>query len=172
MIVNASPLIVFGKLNRLNLLKRIFGKIVMSEAVYSEVISDGVKIGAEDALLVKKCVETNMFSVKKINANEKSRVETLIEIYKIDRGEAETIVLALQENEKSILVDDSDARKVARLHSLRPLGSLRVLLLAYRENLLNEQEVKQVLAEMVAFKFRISGFVVSKFLTILEKIKK
>jgi predicted nucleic acid-binding protein len=46
---NSSPLIVFSKLNILDLFKELYGKIYFPSAVYQETVIKGIKHGFEDA---------------------------------------------------------------------------------------------------------------------------
>ena len=173
MICNASPLIIFGKLNRLDLLKKVFENIIIPEAVYEEVVENGISNNSSDAFLVKDFIEKGFITVKKLEDKWKKKAEFLIKIYsQLDMGEAETIALALQENEKVLLIDEISARKVAALHNLIPKGSLRVLLLAFKKNILSENEINFLLTEMTSNKFRISAEVLNKFWILFDKLKK
>ena len=48
-VTNAGPLIALGKLNRLDLLAGLFGEVYVPQAVYEEVIREGLARGAPDA---------------------------------------------------------------------------------------------------------------------------
>ena len=173
MIINSSPLIIFSKLNRLDLLKKVFNDIIISEGVYKEVVENGLKLNMSDAGLVKHFVEKNLFTVKRLEEKWKNKVEFLVKIYtQLDIGEAETIALALQEKEKILLIDEIAAREVAKLYGLKPYGSLKVLLLAYKNKLLTEKDIKFLLTEMSTHKFRVSAEIINKFWMLFDKLKK
>ncbi len=173
MIINSSPLIVFGKLNKLDLLGKVLGKIIISEAVYVEVVERGSEKGAPEALLVKDYVEKGKIKVKKLNKRWKKEAVFLEQMHRyLDYGEAETICLALQEKENSVLMDEKHARKVASLYSLKPFGSLRVLLLAWRRNMIEEKEIETIISEMIQQGFRLGADVISEFWVVFKKLKK
>lgn len=48
-VVDAGPLMVLAKLNLLHLLKHLYGEIIVAEAVYREVVDDGIRHGYPDA---------------------------------------------------------------------------------------------------------------------------
>ena len=122
--------------------------------------------------LVKDFVEKGFITVKKLEDKWKKKAGFLTKIYsQLDMGEAETIALALQENEKMLLIDEIAARKVAVLHSLVPKGSLRILLLAFKKKILSEKEINFLLAEMTSNKFRISAEILNKFWILFDKLK-
>jgi predicted nucleic acid-binding protein len=56
--------------------------------------------------------------------------------YEVDRGEAEAIVLAIEENIQRILIDDNKGRRTARKEGLTPLGTVGVLLIAKEKGLI------------------------------------
>lgn len=173
MIINASPLIIFGRLNKLELLKKVFGELVVSQAVYQEVVEGGIKINAPEALLIKEYIERGEIKVKRLDAKWQKRADFLQKVYtQLDIGEAQTIALALQEKEKAVLIDERIARKVAKLEGLMPQGSLRVLLVAFKKSIITEEELRQTLTEMTSTKFRLSAEVINKFWMLFEKLKK
>jgi hypothetical protein len=50
---NAGPLIALAKLNRLDLLETLYLQVQIPRAVYTEVVTQGLRYGASDALLIK-----------------------------------------------------------------------------------------------------------------------
>lgn len=48
-VINAGPLMTLAKLNLLHLLKGLYGRIFFAEAVYIEVVIEGVRRGYPDA---------------------------------------------------------------------------------------------------------------------------
>ncbi|KXB00903.1 hypothetical protein AKJ45_00970 [candidate division MSBL1 archaeon SCGC-AAA261F19] len=60
--------------------------------------------------------------------------------YGLGLGEAEAITLSIEEDISLIFTDDLDARTAAKRYDLEPHGSIGILLRAYREGLLPEEE--------------------------------
>ena len=138
MILNASPLIIFSKLNRLNLLNKLFNKLEISNAVYKEVVENGIKINASDSLLIKDFIDKKFIIVKSLNEESEKKAELLTKIYsQLDHGESETIALTLQKKEKYLVIDEKPAMKIAKLYGLKPMGSLGVLLLGFKKELIS-----------------------------------
>lgn len=172
MIINASPLIIFGKLNKIDLLKKVLKKIVIAPQVYEEVVVRGLEIHASEASIIAEYIERGEIIIKEVSTLGQKKAMSLQKTYKlIDSGEAETIALALEEHESEILLDDLAARMIAKLHNLIPRGSLWVLLSAFEREIITEEEIKILLSSMVSFKFRISASVVAEFLSGIERIK-
>ena len=172
MIVNATPLIVFGKIDKLDLLEKVVGRIVICPEVYTEVVQKGMEVNAPDAYLVRDFVDVGRIEVKELNQKGKKFYEKIKGIYKqLDHGEAATIALVLQEGEKEVLIDENIGRKIARLNGIKPRGSLRVLILGYQNGLLNEEQVRKTLRSMMHANFRVSAEVIAQFWELFEHIK-
>jgi len=172
MIVNASPLILFGKINKLDLLIKIFNKVFIAEEVYVEVVVRGMEKKFPDALLVKDLIDEKKIKIKKLNNKFEKEANKLTETYSsLDLGEAQTIALVLQEKEKSVLIDESIARKIAKLNGIVPYGSLRVLLLAYKRKIIKKEEALSVLRGLIEAGLRIGADVLDKFYELFEKME-
>lgn len=173
MIINSSPLIIFGKLNKLELLSRVFNSIEISERVYDEAVEKGMKINASEAFLIKEYIKKEKIKIKKLNKIWKNKAKFFGKIYaQLDEGEAETISLALQEKEKPIIMDEKIARKVAELNGLSPIGSLGVLLIAFRKKIINEKEIKEIVRNISLSDFRLGVDVLEEFWTLFDRLKK
>ena len=53
---DSTPLIHFGAIKRLDLLRSIYGQIFITEAVHREVVTEGIALGKMDAFLVEKTI--------------------------------------------------------------------------------------------------------------------
>ncbi len=172
MIVNATPLIIFGKIGKLELLKGVFSKIIISTEVYNEVVQKGIEIKAPDAYLVKEFVDKGEIEVKSLNVKGKKIFDKIKRMYKqLDEGESSTIAFVLQEGASEVLMDEDIGRKIARLYGINPKGSLRVLILGYQNGLLDEEQVKETLRLMMHANFRVSAEVVARFWELFDRVK-
>ena len=120
-IVNSTPIILFSNINQLNLLKQIYGEIVITQVVYDEVTAK-----ADSACQNLK----NNFDWIKIESIKNSLQKKMYEA-KLRDGEVEVMILA-QENPKAdlVIIDDNSAKKTAKYLGLTVAGSLGVLLKA------------------------------------------
>ena len=80
----------------------------------------------------------------------------------VDEGEAEAIVLALELNAELLLVDERDARSLAKKLGLQVMGTLGVLALAKYRGLV--REVKPIIDKLVGSGFWISSRILKEFL--------
>lgn len=172
MIINASPLIIFGKLNKISILVKIYEDLEITNEVYEEVVLKGIDQNASDAFIVKQHIDNK--EIKVINLDKKflDTANKIKVIYNIDLGEAETIALALQMAQKEILIDETAAREAAKSFGITPIGSLRVLLIAYQRSLISKKEINDLIAKMQDSKYRFSPKVLIEFWELFGKIKR
>ena len=172
MISDASPLIIFGKINRLELLIKLFGQIEIVESVYDEVVRKGKELNKPEALTIEEKIKEGKIVIAKLDKSGKEKSAFLMRAYsKLDNGEADTIILALQKKQKKLLIDERIARKVAEIQGLLPIGSLGIILLAYEKKLINEEDTKQIIDILISGNFRVGAEVISEFWRIFNRIK-
>lgn len=68
---------------------------------------------------------------------------------RLDRDERDTLALAVGMGSELVLVDEAEARRVARAHGLAVCGSLGILIEAHRRGLLGVDQLRLVFAEIV-----------------------
>lgn len=127
-ISNTSPIFYLHRLGHLDLLEKMYGEIVIPNAVLEE-LDEGEKAG-EDIPDVRKLSWIKIRSITVPSA--------LTIIPDLGRGESEALALALMERHQTLIIDDSLAREIARLKSLRFTGTAGVLLKAKQKGLINE----------------------------------
>ncbi|WP_048090924.1 DUF3368 domain-containing protein [Geoglobus acetivorans] len=137
-ISNSSPLIHLSKISRLNLLKDFFNEVIVPEAVYKECVVEG---GDRDD--ARKIAKAKWIRVLKIRDEKLKRAFMM----GLDEGEAEAIVLALEESADLILLDDYEARRVARSFGLSVTGTVGILVRAKREGKVEclEDEIEKLM---------------------------
>ena len=123
--VNASPLIVLGKLGHLDLLTSLCAEVVIPDAVVREVCAGPVEDPARRVLEAEELGRTEQVPA----------IESVVAAWDLGAGEAEVITWARQHAGYEAVLDDLAARNCARALELPVRGTLGVLLLARREGL-------------------------------------
>lgn len=120
-VADATVLIFLGKLRKLAWLRDAYATVLVPGKVFEEVVVQGKEVGAKDATLVESAVEDGWIEVETVDpAPEVAR-------YDLEAGETEVLSLALERGHDEVLVDEESVREVARLHELRPQGTLHFL---------------------------------------------
>lgn len=126
---NTSPLINLAAVSHLNLLQELYGTIYIPQAVYDEIVIDGV--GQAGANEVDQADWIKIEPV--INQPMVSSLQT-----DLDVGEAEAIVLAVELNADLLLLDERKGRLVAHRLGLNYIGLLGLLIRAKQEQLISD----------------------------------
>ena len=126
---DASPLIALGRLGRLDLLREIFGSLVIPDFVWKEVVEAG--IDKEGSVNVAEAVWISQQSVL-----DHSLVNLLR--HDLGAGEAEAIVLARECNADFLLIDERLGRSAAKSLGLKVVGLVGVLIEARERGLVSD----------------------------------
>jgi predicted nucleic acid-binding protein len=117
-IADTSALVALSTCDALYLLKKMFVKIVVSQAIYDE------------------CKVPNKSQSEKLQNYLKDKIETTDEdrlLYlpsNLGQGEISAMLLYKKLNANYLLIDDNRARKIAKFNNINIIGSLGFLLLA------------------------------------------
>jgi predicted nucleic acid-binding protein len=146
---NSTVLIYLAKIGKLNLLKELFGEVLIPTEVFNEVVIRGKEQQQPDAFLVENAIEEDWIHVKDIKTIGK------LEEFGIDLGEAQAISLAKSLG-VSVLLDQTHARIAAKALGLRPRGTIFVLFAAVRKKVLSYEGYQNSLEDLVKAGFRMS----------------
>jgi predicted nucleic acid-binding protein len=152
-ISDSTVFIGLAKIEKLSLLSNIFQKVYVPEAVYNEVVEKGrKKPGAKE-------VRESLWIIKK-KVSDNTQVNLLM--VSLERGEAETLVLAKEMEADIILLDEEKARKSAVLAGFKVIGLIGILIIAKQMGLI--KNIKPYIETLQEKNFRISNKIVNKAL--------
>lgn len=118
---DASPGIALAAVERLDLLRELFGRIIVPEEVFQEIVA------AEDGAPGVREVQAADW-IERRAVKEQVLVQALS--LELDRGETEAIALAMEMQADLLLMDERRGRKVAARLGLPVLGVLGILVRA------------------------------------------
>lgn len=123
---DTSPVLNLAAIGRLDFLERLYGKIIIPEAVFTELAATGAEAPQCAAATTSSWLERRPVTY-----------ETLVHLLlmELDQGEAEAIALAVETNADLLLIDERRGRTVASRLGRRCLGLLGVLIEAKRKGL-------------------------------------
>ncbi len=166
-ISNSSPIILLSKINKVDVLKEIYGKVFIPYGVYNEAVTQGKEERYGDAAVVEKKIDDFIF-VKALNKNHKDTAQSLMSL--LGKGEAESIALCEQEKSGMLLMDDWRARKIAESKGIVCRSTLGVLLEALKKNIITLQVYENSIKDLARYSW-LSGDVVVEFLQAGYKLK-
>ena len=136
---DTTPLISLLKINSLNILEKLFGKVLIPQAVFDELtVDERFKLEAEQIM-------SNKFVSVKPVSNVAS-VSILKRATGLDQGESEAIVLTDELKADLLLMDEAKGRNVSAQMGLRIMGTIGILMAAYEEDELSSDEVRECIA--------------------------
>ncbi|MEE8585177.1 MAG: hypothetical protein V3T83_10035 [Acidobacteriota bacterium] len=144
---NSGPLIALGKLNRLDLLARLFREIRIPRSVFEEVVTQGLRRGAADAHAVRLFWMRQGWPVDDVSDSVRSAYSPSAGL---DQGEFDVLAIARTLKNPLLLMDDEVARAQARLLQLQVLGTRGLIVQSFRRNLLSRSEVELLIQEISA----------------------
>lgn len=118
LVCNSGPLIALALLQRLDLLRALYGRVMVPEPIRQEVLVGGSSGGGLPAL--RECAWLEILALA-------APPDALLTAT-LDAGEASVIALARQTGTATVLMDERKGRKIARsVFGLRVVGTARVL---------------------------------------------
>ena len=124
-ISDSSPLIALAKIGRFELLRDLFKDIYISKAVHREVVVRGkAKPGEKE---VTHGIKKGW--IKILDVNEREPYALLL-----GEGEGETIALAKERRAALVIMDDRKGYILAKALGITVIGTLGVILLAYKSD--------------------------------------
>lgn len=125
-VVNASPLILLGKIGRVALLSELSDELIVPAVVVREV---GVKPEG-------KRVVSEVASLSGTRFQDEIATSSEIAAWNLGRGESQVLALAGAYPRSRAVLDDLDARRCAQSLGLSLIGTLGVVLRAKRKGII------------------------------------
>lgn len=145
-ISNTSPIINLATIGQLELLNKLYDKVIIPQAVYYEITVKGSGQAGADEIDKLKWIEVQEVPDK--NLAEALRLE-------LDEGEAEAIALSVGIGAELLLMDERRGRDIADRLGLKYIGILGAIIEAKNKNLITA--VKPLLDDLISK----SGFWIS-----------
>ncbi len=167
---NTSPLIGLAKIGRLELLRRLFGEVVITPAVKVESVDRGKEIGAPEVAEIEKGLDEGWIKLRTLTAKERREVSGLMARANLGLGEAEALISA-RASDLMVILDDKEARAVAKSWRLKYTGTVMILYQALNKNLLNYDEFVEAVGELAKVIW-ISPAVMGEIITRAKEVRK
>lgn len=133
-ISDTSCLILLEKLDRLELLRSVFGKVIITKVIANE-----FEKAIPDFIQIENPKDENY--------------QRILESF-LDPGEASAIALALEKENPLLIIDDYKARREAKHLRLKYTGTIGILLIAKEIGVIDS--VAEIMDEILQTDFRLS----------------
>ncbi len=144
---NTSPISNLAKVEQLNLIYQLYGRILIPCAVHEELLDR--RAGDTVITAVRSALWIDIQSVQNQRLVDDLKI-------RVNVGEAEAIALAIEVKADRLIIDERLGRQTARDFGVKITGVLGILLLAKRQKLINQvQPIMDNLMQQA--NFRISS---------------
>lgn len=159
-IADTTPIITLLKLERLDLLEKLFGVVIIPVAVYEELTSNQKYL--TEAQIISDCS-----FLKCREVFDRQSIKILREVVGLDAGESEAIALADEQGADLLIIDERKGRRVAKQMGLKITGTIGILIQAFDCKILLRQEILACIEILRNSDIRISD---ALFETVLEHV--
>ncbi|MBN2445033.1 MAG: DUF3368 domain-containing protein [Spirochaetales bacterium] len=128
-VCNTTPIIAFSKIGYIELIREVFGTIIVPEAVFKELTEYGQERPGANEIL-----NADWVTIEKVKNKE------YVDFLKtsLDNGEAEVIALAYEKKAFLAIIDEKIARRIAMQMGINIIGSIGILLKAKKQGIIKE----------------------------------
>ena len=119
-VADSSPLIALAKIRQFDLLRRLFGSVIIPAEVYAEVVVAGAGLTGAPETGTASWIEVR-------HLKDRSALAAAHERFALDLGELSVLVLANEIGADLLLLDDLAARRLARVGGFRVQGTVGIV---------------------------------------------
>jgi len=159
-ISNSSPLIALSSIKELDLIRKLWGRIIIPRAVFKETVVAGKrKSGASD--IASACRSW----IRVINVKNRQEVAALQTV--LDEGEAEVVTLGQEVKADLLLFDNREPRLFAGTLNFKVLGTIGIIKMGWQMGLVSDAGSK--LQQLRQKGFWIDDILFNKILSDLSR---
>lgn len=163
----STPLILLAKIGRLGILEVLFKNIYIPEAVFNETVSQGKTLHLPEAYLIEKTIEVWIIKTR-VTPEVDTEYGFIDTNTRLGRGEREALKLCKQLNATYFLSDDNEARRVARILNITPIGTCGTVIQTYKQGFIKQKEALKIVDDLVLAGLGIGATVYRRILEELE----
>jgi len=157
---DTTPIISLLRVNRLDLLEKLFGKVIIPQMVHTELTLN--PLHQKEMETIESC---QFLEVRPVHNQQ--AVKILMRATNLDIGESEAIVLTEEMSAQTILIDEKKGRRIAESMGLEIMGTVGILINAYHERFVSQHEAINCLDTMRLMGIRISDSIYFRAVKIL-----
>ncbi len=146
LVMNSSTTILLAKIGLLKIIDEQFKEVLISKEVYREAVEDPKKLGYEDAVITEKEVDSGR--IKKSTVKNKALVQKLMHDFTMMRGEAETLVLAIERKADILATDDYQCMRAARALELPYTQAISLVITLFERNKIKIETAQEAIDQL------------------------
>ena len=124
-------------------------EFIISEEVYKESVIKGKTKNFEDAYKIENKINNNLIKIKK--TKNKERYWEIINEFGIGEGEADSIVLFLQEKADILAIDDHKSLNVCKIYNIPFMTALTFVIDSCIKKFIGKEEAKEMIKNLSVY---------------------
>ncbi len=162
---DSTSLIHLSRIGRLDILKSVFGKVFITNAVYNETVVAGKQKLMPDS---KNIEDSGWITRKNLSEKQARDAEALLKTANTGLGEAESIILSRDEK-LSLIIDDSIGVRIASTFGIETYWTTSVILNAVSKKIITQPEAKEIIENLITTGYRLKPEIVIKLFNKLSE---
>jgi len=133
---DTTPVIFLLKINRLDLLQKLFGEVLIPNVVYAELTSN-TRFADEAEAVIRASF------MKSVSVSNPESVRILKMATRLDQGESKAIVLTDELKADILLMDEAKGRTISGQLGITVMGTIGLLISAYEDKMITSEEARR-----------------------------
>jgi predicted nucleic acid-binding protein len=146
-IADASAIIGLAKMRKLELLRQVYGGVLIGPAVRIEALDQGRAISAPGVEQAEEAVEKGWLEAVRLAKKEKQLVQRILRNSRLHEGEAESLAIS-KSRRLPVILDDKEARAYAEMLGVELIGTAGVLLEAFIKGILTLEQLEEAVKDL------------------------
>ncbi len=159
-VVDAAPLIYLSRIGRLELLKKLYGKLALPQGVWGEVVAEAQ--GRPGAAEVERAVKGGWMKTERVLTTRSLSTEGA------EGADGEVIALA-EKMKLPILTNDRALAVIARTHGVRVKWLTQAIVDMVRAEIITTLEARMLLRDLVRAGLRVRSEVLTEVIHQIEE---
>ena len=160
---DSTPLIYLAKIGRLGVLKDVFERVFIPEAVFNEAVVQGKALNISDASIIERFIGAWIIR-ERVKSEVDAEYRFLDTNTRMGLGEKEALKLCKQLKADCFIVDDKEARRISKILNIRPIGTCGIIVQSCRQGSTTTGEAVQIVDDLVKAGFRVDVTVYRRIL--------
>jgi len=146
-VCDSGPLIHLSRIGKIDLLRKLFGSIWITDSTYREVVEEGRALGKSGVSAIEQGIEEGWIRLAKLEPRYLERAVHLGRSDSLDEGDAKAIILA-QKSRCALITNDRLMIRSARSLGVDCVWTTSLLLRAVKESAVTAKEALLILRRL------------------------
>jgi predicted nucleic acid-binding protein len=146
-VCDSGPLIHLSRIGKIDLLRKLFGSVWITDSTYSEVVEEGRALGKSGVSAIEQAIEEGWIRLAKLEPQDQERAARLARSDSLEEGDAKAIILA-QKSGRALITNDRLMIRSAKSLGVDCMWTTSLLLKAVKERAVTGKEALLILRRL------------------------